>query len=160
WLLRPLPANAAVDDKLNERIDGLCARLPGSIGELDEILLGVRMYVDYDAAVNQACACVWEVLDQFYTSGEEHRLALLTFAEHHMVEQAQARILRRLVKDPVTTVRSKARQRLKRSKIKEVALPLEPEGDWGPAGWLKGAQPASLSRHKQGRRVQAAQGLP
>lgn len=161
WLLRPLPINAAVDDQLNERIDGVCAKLPGSIAKLDEALNEVRVYTEYDAVANRACACVWEVLDRFYTSAEpDLRLGLLTFARNHMVDQAQARILRRLVKDPVAQVRAKARQRLKRSEIKEVALPLEPEGDWSPTGWLKGAQPASLSRHKQGRRVQAGHGLP
>src|SRR5262249_40364676 len=44
--------------------------------------------------------------------------------------------------------------------LHEVALPAEPDGAWDTSGWLRGTQSGPLSRHAQGRRVQARHGLP
>jgi hypothetical protein len=88
------------------------------------------------------------------------RVSLLSFAEQHMVPEAQARIYRRLVKDPVGRVRTKARKLVQRARLREVALPLKSDGDWDTTGWLRGTLQAPLSRHVLGRRVQARHGLP
>jgi hypothetical protein len=44
WILRPLPANAAVDEELHARIDRLAEGLPGSIWEMRLPLEAVRNY--------------------------------------------------------------------------------------------------------------------
>src|SRR4051812_49111561 len=97
WLLRPLPANAAADEKLLAEIDRLAADLPKSLGALGTVLFRVRHYREYDAAVNRACAHVWRALDGIFSSpAPSDRMALLHFALANMVEEAQARVCRRL----------------------------------------------------------------
>ena len=56
WLLRPLPVNADTDAKLNAQIDKLSKELPESIEHIHKALNKVRMYREYDAAANLACA--------------------------------------------------------------------------------------------------------
>jgi retron-type reverse transcriptase len=161
WLLRPLPANAQTDEALLAKIDKHIAKLPGSIGALRDVLDLVRMYREYDTAANRAAVAVWEARDLFFHSASIYeRLGLLAFAAEHLVEQAQARILRRLMKDPAGRVRTKAQRLVERLNIREVALPLDAEGDWSPAGWSRGTTGAPLVRHPQGRRVQERHGVP
>jgi RNA-directed DNA polymerase len=160
-MLRPLPANATVDHGLHETIDKLARRLPGSLAEVGKALDKVRSFREYDAAANRAAAHVWLAREQFFTAPEpELRSALLAFAVEHMAEEALARICRRLVKDADQDVRRAAQRLVQRGHIREVALPLEADGDWDATGWLRGVTAAPLSRHKQGRRILEAHGLP
>jgi hypothetical protein len=139
----------------------LFSRLPGSLGEVQQALDAVKMFREYDAAVNLACAHVWGVREQVFSDGDTPlRLRLLRFAAEHMVGQAQARIFRRFVKDPDRAVRSRARSLLGKANVHEVALPTTSEGDWDATGWLHGATGAVLSRHPQGRKVQEDLELP
>jgi hypothetical protein len=161
WLSRPLPANAIIDKKLHARLDALGKKLPDSLREIWSALNAVKMYREYDAAANLAGAYVWKALDHFFASDSPSvRVSLLAFAQEHMVEQAVARIVRRFVKDPSTSVRLRARKIVERSGLREVALPLTRDGEWGPSGWLKGLTAGPLSRHPQGRKAQVQQGVP
>ncbi len=161
WLLRPLPLNAAADEPLIARVEKLCKKLPDGIRDLHEALNKVQMYHEYDAAANRAAAHVWLLLDRFYTSDTPAvRLGLLAFANEHLVEEAQARVYRRLVKDPSVHVRRRAQKLIATAKLREVALPLKADGDWDPSGWTRGTNDASLARHPQGKRAQEDHGVP
>lgn len=160
-MLRPLPANATSDAKLRDKIDSLGQKLPGSIGLITALLAGAKASSDYDAAVNWAAGHVWAALDRIYSSSNPaEREALLHFACNHLPEAAQAHICRRLVKDTVWRVRSKARRVVQKSGFREVALPLTPDGVWDATGWLRGTVGQSLFSHRQGRRVLQEKGLP
>ncbi|MBL8792604.1 MAG: RNA-directed DNA polymerase [Planctomycetia bacterium] len=159
WLLRPLPAHAVEDEKLHARIDKLCQRLPAGLAELGVALKAVEMYREYDAAANHASIHVWRLLDQFYSSPASVRSQLLNFARQHMVPQAQHRILRRLAKDPSLALRRSVRRLIERGAVREVALPLEADGDWDAQGWLRGNS-LPLTRHRQGRQAQTDHGVP
>jgi hypothetical protein len=161
WLLRPLPANAVADNTLHAEIDKLAAELPDSLNRIYRALERARPYTHYDPAVNRACAHVWLQFHAILASpAPSDRLALLHFALSHMVVEAQARVCRRLVKDPDVGVRRSARGIVERRRFREVALPATPDGDWDSTGWLKGTTGERLSRHRQGRRVLESRGLP
>jgi retron-type reverse transcriptase len=161
WLLRPLPVNASDDEKLNAQIDEAGKGLPGTMQQLVRLLEGVRMYREFDSAVNRACVHVWRVREQFLSSDNEVvRKTLLTFAREYMVEAAQARILRRLVKDPSPRLREMAQGYVEKAHFREVALPAKAEGAWDSTGWFKGIQGAPIRRHKQGSQVQEQHGVP
>jgi retron-type reverse transcriptase len=154
WLLRPLPMNAVVDPALHTIIDTLAAKLPDSIEQLHEKLDAVRMFREYDAAVNRASAHVWQKLESCLGSLElEPRLALLHFAQEHLTPPAFSRILRRMVKDPSPSVRRQATRVLRKSKIREVALPVSKKGAWDTTGWSAGLDRGGLSRHQSGKRI-------
>jgi hypothetical protein len=160
-VLRVLPVNATADAKLHARIDSLSKKLPGSLGDLSQALHKVHASCDYDAAVNRATAHVWVALERFYSSDDPSvRLALLRFARAHLVEEAQARICRRLVKDPAWRVRSWARRFVEGRGFRQVALPLAPDEAWDATGWLQGTVDRALSRHRQGKRVLQEHGVP
>lgn len=161
WLLMPLPANAADDDALHARIDELAHKLPESIGVMHAALDAVKMYSEYEAAANRAAAHVWRALDRLFTSESASvRGALLSFASDHMVETARTRVFRRLMKDPSGTVRAKARRIVRRTGVREVALPLTPDGAWDAAGWQQGTTAGPLSRRPWGERIQTEHGVP
>ncbi len=167
WLLRPLPANASSDPKVNKKIDALSKKLPDSIGEIHSILTRITEYSEYDDAANRASAYVWLAMEDFFNAEDAQiRSQLLSFVGAHMVPRARARVLRRLIKDPVSRVRGKARTVLLKTRIPEVALPLDPKGtrqgdkDWTPRGWLQGVQPGTLYRHKTGKKAQEKNGVP
>jgi hypothetical protein len=161
WLLRPLPVNAAADPTLHATIDRLAAGLPGSLPQLDGELRAVRMFHEYDAAANRASAHIWRHLDRILGSTEvTDRLHLLFFARDHLPRQALARLLRRMVKDPVAQVRRQAQRVIRMSRIREVALPAKPDAPWDQTGWTHGAFTGPLSRHEQGSRVRKRLGLP
>jgi hypothetical protein len=161
WLARPLPANASVDEKLHARIDELGRKLPHSIGKLHEALDAVQPYREYDAAANRAAAHVWQALGRFFAADAvELRTALLAFAAAHLGEEAQARVLRRLVKDPALRVRNRARTLVRHAAFREVALPLKPDAAWDPTGWFRGTVSGPLSRHAQGKKAQESHGVP
>ena len=161
WLFRPLPVNAAVDEKLHTRIDKLGEDLPDSLLELHQALDAARPYREYDAAANRASAHVWQAVERFYVAADKRvRSGLLSFAVEHMGEEAQARILRRLVKDPATSIRARARTIVRSGVIREVALPLKDGSDWDATGWLRGTVSGPLSRHAQGKRVQQKNSVP
>jgi hypothetical protein len=161
WVLRLLPANANDDAALGVQIETLAAQLPGSLRQMDFILQRVHLYSDYDAAVNRAAAHVWRTAGAILRAGSAFdKQSLLSFAVAHMTPQAQARILRRLVKDSDLRVRRKAARAIQRGRLREVALPARRDGAWDAAGWLHGTAPGPLTRHPQGRRVQERNGLP
>ncbi len=85
---------------------------------------------------------------------------LLSFARDYMVEAAQARIYRRMVKDPSPRLREVAQQLVEKAQFREVALPAKPDGPWDTTGWFKGIQGAPIRRHKQGRKIQTKHGVP
>jgi retron-type reverse transcriptase len=160
-LLRPLPVNAGTDAKLHAQIDSLSQNLPGSLGQMAEALEKVKTSCDYDAAVNRAAAHVWLALERFYTSADPTvRLDLLRFVRDHFVEEAQARICRRLVKDSAWRVRALARRIVEGRGFREVALPLTPDDAWDATGWLQGTTGQPLFQHRQGRRVLQEHGVP
>jgi hypothetical protein len=160
-VLRPLPANAAVNAKTHARIDELGPKLPGSIGQMAEALDDIKASCEYDAAANWAAAHIWLVLERFFSSDDPSvRVALLRFARDHLAEEAQARICRRLVKDAAWRVRSQARRLVQRRGFCQVALPLTADGPWDATGWLQGTTNQPLFRHQQGRRVLEECGLP
>ncbi len=160
WGLRPLPANAGTDAKLEGLVDELVSKLHDSIGALDRALNAVCPFCEYDAAANRAAAHVWRVVDQFFNAGSAaDKSALLSFAERHMTAHAQARIYRRLVKDTASNVRRKARTLIERGRLREVALPADREGAWDPSGWLHGPG-KRIDRHPQGRRIQERNAVP
>src|SRR5262249_36576964 len=155
WLLRPLPVNAADDDKLNAKIDEAAKGMPPDLYQLVNLLNGVRMFREFDGAVNRACVHVWREREKFLSSEDEGtRRALLHFAQEYMVEAAQARIFRRLVKDPSPRLREAAQQYVQKAQFREVALPAKADGPWDTTGWFKGIEGAPIRRHKQGRRIQ------
>lgn len=160
WILRPLPVNAVSSDTLNKRVDALAQKLPESLDSLDRELQRVQSYLEYDDAANRACAHVWLAREQFYSADPALPMSLLTFTLHHMVEQAQARIFRRLAKHPLMKVRRRTRECANKVGIREVALPREADGNWNHEGWLHGAVDVPFNRHRQGRRVQERNGLP
>src|SRR5262245_52260110 len=146
WLLRPLPAYAAVDDKLHGEIDKLAAKLPQSLAQIGYFLNTAKMYREYDAAANRACAHVWLAREQLFGSplvngGPD----ILTFATDHMVEAARARIYRVLARDPDHRVRARVRDLVESGDVHEVALPATPDGHWDATGWLRGPGPARLA---------------
>ena len=161
WLLRPLPVNAADDEKLNKQIDEAAKKLPNGIARLMALLSGVRMFREFDSAVNRACVHVWRLRDQFLSSDNEIlRSEFLQFARDYMVEAAQARIYRRLVKDPSPRLRERAHRLVEEAYFQEVALPAKADGPWDATGWFKGIQGAPIRRHKQGRKIQVQHGVP
>jgi RNA-directed DNA polymerase len=161
WLLRPLPANAVSDATLLAQVEQQLPSLPDSIYQLHRILSQVSMYREYDVLANRAVAAVWQMRERFLQSPSLHmRGALVRFAAEHMVTQAQARIYRRLIKDSSAQVRALVRKHIDRARLREVALPLKPDGAWDATGWAHGVATAGLARHAQGRRIQAANGVP
>ncbi len=161
WLLRPLPLNARPAGERLEQIDTLGAHLPGSLPDLHKLLNTLQAQSSYDDAVNRASAHVWSQLETFYTSLDERdRLNLLEFAGEHLVEQARARIYRRLCKDPSIQVRRRVHRQIHQARLPEVALPSSADGAWDSTGWSHGTQGRPLARHPQGRRVQRQLGLP
>jgi hypothetical protein len=161
WVLRPLPANAVTDAELERRIDALAGTLPDNLAELDRALREVYSFREYDSAANRASAHVWLALERLYGSGQPREKGdLAEFALRHMTERARARVLRRLSKDADLRVRSRVRHLVRRGRLHEVAIPAGAEGAWDASGWLHGVVPAPLARHRQGREVQLANGLP
>src|SRR5262249_6522899 len=159
WLLRPLPVNAADDDKLNAKIDEAAQQLPRGIHQLTNLLRTVRMFREFDGAVNRACVHVWREREKFLSSEDESlRRALLHFAQECMAEAARARIYRRMVKDPSPRLREAAQQYVQKAQFREVALPAKADGPWDTTGWFKAIQGAPIRRHKQGRKIQEQHG--
>jgi retron-type reverse transcriptase len=161
WLLRPLPANAVVDEALNQRVRELAAGLPGTFRQLYLALSQVRNFAEYDPAVNAATTAVWPHLDALIGSREERvRMDLVDFAASHLVGEAAGRVCRRLAKDPSSRVRRKVREVVEAGNFREVALPATKDGPWDATGWLKGTVDVDIKRHKTGKKVQAAHSVP
>ena len=182
WVLRPLSAHASRDDKLEGVIDDLGARLTeridATIALMHTALDQVAMFREYDSAANRAAAYVWLALGRIYADGApSDREALARFAGQHLVGRARARVLRRLAKDPDFGVRRVVWREMESRLPDEVALPARRDGPWDATGWLHGHGPRSREarailfpgeaapeapggRHRQGRRVQEAHGLP
>jgi len=164
WLLLPLPANAAHDAALLASVEEHGTKLPREFAKLQKALDRVRDLASYEPAVNRANSLVWEQFEALLSAPEgRDRIALVGYARNHMPVRALARALRRLAKDPDMTVRTRIAYLIKRSKIREVALPAKQGGDWNPTGWMLPAEhgrPARITRHKSGKSVQARTGVP
>src|SRR5262249_13132574 len=127
---------------------------------------------------NRAAALVWLALGRVYGEGSpDDREALARFAGRHLVGRARARVLRRLAKGPHSGVRQAVQGGVGLRMPDEVARPGRRDGPWDATGWLHGNGPrpretrpnafngepapeAPDGRHRQGRRVQEAHGLP
>src|SRR5262249_55499966 len=103
---------------------------------------------------------VCTALPALYAADVSVHRHLLDFAKQHMTREAQARIYRRLVKDPAMSIRRRAQRLVERTHFREVALPLTADGDWDPTGWSRGSLSTSLTRHPRGRRVLERYDLP
>jgi retron-type reverse transcriptase len=157
-----LPANAAEDKALHKQIEQHCTKLPESFKKLQDALDGVQSLATYEPAVNHANELVWEKFEELVTDPEgKHRIALVRYAVAHMPGRAAARVLRRLAKDPDMEVRSNVARAVKKSKIREVALPRSAKkGEWDTSGWLLDTTETKVTRHKTGKRVLERHGLP
>lgn len=162
WLFRPLPANAVEDRAVEASIDQLAPGLPDTLERILGTLNAVKPFREYDSAANRACAYVWRMMEKCLASGSPAiRRNLLSFAEQHMSPEAQARIFRRLAKDPSLIVRTQVRKQIVRANLGEVALPRGPDQPWDPTGWFKGTgSEGGVTRHPQGRRAQQRHGVP
>jgi len=157
YVLRAAPHNAKVDLHLNETIRKLAAKLPDSLADMARALGKVESFSEYDPAANIANAAVWSQLPQLLEAAPAVRKSFFEYASQHMPLPALARILRRMVKDPDTRLRSLATARLIASGIREVALPLSEEHLWDQSGWLYGLDSPDQVR-RQGVRAQKKAG--
>lgn len=161
WLYRPLPANADSDAKLLAKVEQHCSNLPKEFDKLQKALDAVRAFASYEPAANRANELVWERFEEFATDEDpRHRIAFVKYATAHLPERAAARVLRRLAKDPDMGVRNHVTRGVRKSKIREVALPRKEGGDWDTSGWLLDAKTSNVTRHKGGKRVLERNGLP
>lgn len=161
WLLLPLPANADPDADLLARVEQACSTLPDTFAELQRALDGVQSFASYEPAANRANELVWARLEELLAHPlGKSRIALVSYAAAHMPERAKARILRRLAKDPDTAVRGHVKKTVRKGKVREVALPQKPDGDWDATGWLLPDDHPRLAERKTGARVQERAGVP
>jgi RNA-directed DNA polymerase len=161
WMLLPLPANASNDIKLLESIEQLCAKLPGSFGQLQRALANVRSLASYEPAANRANTLIWEQFEALLSAPDGNmRLMFARYAREHMPQRALARILRRLAKDPDMSVRTNIAYLIQRAKIQEVALPAKKDGPWNVSGWSLSGKQVKITRHKTGKRVLERTGVP
>ncbi len=169
WLLRPLPANAAPDDKLNESLANLLAearsadakKLGDAVRALTRALDAAQPFAHYEPAVNAIAGDLWALAEGVCDGDNLHaKYHLIALATGHMVPEAAARICRRLAKDAHPRVRAAVRKVIEAGTIQEVALPATKDGPWSPEGWLKGTSDVDLSRHKVGKKVQQSHNVP
>jgi retron-type reverse transcriptase len=166
WLLWPLPANAVDDAGLLATVEKSCAKLFDANGftNLNRALSGAHALASYEPAANRANALIWEHFEALLSAPDHRvRFGFILYAREHLPHRALARVLRRLAKDPDMTVRNAAAGAIKRSKIREVALPAQKGGDWNTSGWMlpaKQGKTAKITRHKTGKRVLERTGVP
>lgn len=161
WLLLPLPANADPDPKLLAKVETVCSKLPDSFGELQRTLGEQQPFAAYEPAANRANALVWERLEEFLSHPDgTARKALIRYAADHLPERALARVLRRFAKDADMEVRKQVKAAIKKTKVREVALPAKKDGDWDASGWMLPDGHPKLVRRKTGRRVLEKTGVP
>ena len=161
WLYRPLPANADHDETVLKKIEQHCSKLPNELFKLQQTLALIRAASSYEPCVNRANELVWEQFEALITNTDgKVRRSFATFAVEHMPERAAARVLRRLAKDSDMEVRSHVSRALRKSKIREVALPHKKGGDWDTGGWLLQSEESKVTRHKGGKRPLEKNGLP
>lgn len=161
WLYLPLPANADHDATLLTKIEQTCSRLPDAFPELQKTLDKVQALASYEPAANLANERVWEQLEALLGHpAPQGRAMFVRYALAHLPSRALARVLRRLAKDSNMAVRGVVKKAIKGAKLREVALPQTPDGDWDPTGWMLPAGPAGEPRHKTGTRVQKKVGVP
>jgi RNA-directed DNA polymerase len=168
WLLRPLPANAVPDTKLNDKLIKLCQRwtldpesLAPALVSLRTQLNAVQSFAEYESAVNLVSGAIWLLVDPVCEGSDRTcKIRLIELALDHLVPEASARICRRLAKDVNQSIRWVVRQKIENGLLLEVALPEKKDGPWSPLGWLKGTSNVDLSRHKVGKKVQEANQVP
>jgi RNA-directed DNA polymerase len=161
WLYLPLPANADADAALLKKVEQHCSKLPKEFTQLQTALDAVRALATYEPAANRANELVWEQYESLVAHADgKVRIALVRYAIAHLPARAAARVLRRLAKDPDMDVRNQVSRAVRRSKIREVALPRGEGGDWDTSGWLLDETKTNVTRHKPGKRTLEKHGLP
>jgi retron-type reverse transcriptase len=161
WLYLPLPANANADAALMAKVEKFCTSLPKDLTQLQKALDGVRALASYEPAVNRANELIWEQYETLVTNPEgKLRLVFIRYAIEHLPPRARARVLRRLAKDPDMEVRNQVARAIRKSKIREVSLPQEKDGDWDTSGWMLPGNEKKVTRHKTGTRILKKNNLP
>jgi RNA-directed DNA polymerase len=161
WLYLPLPANAADDAALLNKVEQQCSKLPAGLAQLQTALDAARSFASYEPAANRANELVWAQFEALVCDPSgKNRVAFIKYAVAHFPPQAAARVLRRLAKDPDTDVRSQVAKAIRKAKIREVALPRKEGGDWDTSGWLLEGGKTRITQHKGGRRKQEKNGVP
>lgn len=161
WLYLPLPANASTDAELIAKVEQHCTKLPEEFVQLQKVLTDVHMLATYEPAVNRANELVWERFEALAThENPKARVALVRYALEHLPPRGTARVLRRFAKDPDMQVRSQVGRALRKTKIREVALPRGKDGDWDTSGWLLDDKTKKVTRHKTGTRALEKNKLP
>jgi RNA-directed DNA polymerase len=161
WLYLPLPANADADAALLKKVEQHCSKLPKAFAQLQKALDDVRALATYEPAANRANELLWEQFENLVTDPDgKSRIALVQYALVHLPTRAAARVLRRLAKDPDMEVRTRVSRAVRKSKIREVALPRGESGNWDTSGWLLDDEKKKITRHKTGKRPLEKHGLP
>lgn len=161
WLYLPLPANADTNAELIAKVEQHCTKLPEEFAQLQRALDGVRALATYEPAVNRANELVWERFEALAAhENPKTRVALVRYALEHLPPRGTARVLRRFAKDPDMQVRSQVGRALRKTKIREVALPRGKDGDWDTSGWLLDDKTKKVTRHKPGTRTLEKNKLP
>lgn len=167
WALNPLPTNAVVDEQVVADVDKACRNLPDGLPDLMFDLHRMQTSREFDAAANHACERVWQAFQsgQFATWSPWHRASLVEFATSFLPPRAQARILRRLAKDPSYHVRRKVSRKLINVRFHEVGIPRsrkesasEEYARWDQSGWKHGLERGEGRRARAG--IQDQLGLP
>src|SRR5262245_4963321 len=161
WLYLPLPANAAHDEQVLARVEQLCSTLPDTFTPLQAVLQEVRALASYEPAANRANELVWERFEALVAHPDpKARFRLVRYAAEFLPPRGLARVLRRLAKDPDSDVRTQVARSLRKAKIREVALPRTPGGNWDTSGWLLDDNQSKVTRHKTGTRILERNKLP
>ena len=143
WLNGPLPVNATVNKKDLATLSKSAKDLPKNLNKITRLLNQHSGKSSYDPLAHKACEYVWLAIqqDKFRpaNSTAAQRCALIWFANSHMNDRAQARVLRRLAKDPELSVRRTVEATVGGQLFNEVALPRTgPDSEWDKSGWQNG----------------------
>lgn len=160
WVLTQASGETESDPTLLERI-AVCGRqLPDRLSDLRQLLAACRHDARFIPALNLANAFVWQEYENICESARSNfRMELLTYTTAFMPRKAETRIYRRLIKDPSSTVHRAVSRRVRRARIREVALPADlKSGDWDQTAW--NGHRRELTRHKHGIRSQEHHGVP
>ncbi|MFT5523202.1 MAG: RNA-directed DNA polymerase [Pirellulaceae bacterium] len=167
WTLRLLATNSTVDEQLQNQIDeaGRLLSLRDehvafTLVRLDSRLRSVMSSLEYDSAANLACAHVWSRLSELLSHPDGNvRRFLGDFALMHFPRMAGLRIMRRIVRDPLSAVRSHSRKLARENSLLEVAIPNSRYGGWDTTGWFRG-NTGRMKVHRSGSMVQEKNGVP
>jgi RNA-directed DNA polymerase len=135
WLCPPLPAFAPVDAELIQKITNRAGDLPESLRIYEDLLAPIRDRQEYDAVVNVANAFVWRAIDRCLENTSS-AFALCRYAEKHFPQQANSRLIRRLIVHP--GYRRWGQYLLRRTALHEVAIPNRRLEEASSFSWMAG----------------------